>query len=32
MEPDRLRRKLGLSEIAWQEVEEKLQRLSEPPL
>lgn len=32
MDPDRLRRKLGLSKIAWQEVEEKLQRLSEPPL
>lgn len=32
MDPDHLRRKLGLSNIAWQEVEEKLQRLSEPAL
>jgi len=32
MDPERLRRKLGLSKIAWGEVSEKLQRLSEPPL
>lgn len=32
MDSEHLRRKLGLSKIAWQEVEEKLQRLSEPPL
>ncbi|NLE77399.1 MAG: site-specific integrase [Chloroflexi bacterium] len=32
LEPDHLRRKLGLSQISWQEVQEKLQRLSEPPL
>ncbi|MGC8838239.1 MAG: tyrosine-type recombinase/integrase, partial [Anaerolineae bacterium] len=32
MDPDHLRRKLGLSRIAWQEVEEKLQRLSQPAL
>lgn len=32
MDPDRLRRKLGLSEIAWEEVADKLRRLSEPPL
>ena len=32
MEPDRLRRKLGLSEMSWQETEPKLVRLAEPPL
>jgi site-specific recombinase XerD len=32
MDPDRLRRKLGLSQMSWQETEPKLVRLSEPPL
>jgi integrase len=32
MEPDRLRRKLGLSQMSWQETEPKLVRLSEPAL
>jgi integrase/recombinase XerD len=32
MDPDRLRRKLGLSQMSWQETEPKLIRLAEPPL
>jgi site-specific recombinase XerD len=32
MDADRLRRKLGLSQMSWQETEPKLVRLSEPPL
>ncbi|HSJ52489.1 MAG TPA: phage integrase N-terminal SAM-like domain-containing protein [Anaerolineae bacterium] len=32
MEPDHLRRKLGLSQMSWQETEPKLVRLAEPPL
>jgi integrase/recombinase XerD len=32
MEPDRLRRKLGLSQMSWQETEPKIIRLAEPPL
>ncbi|MDD3827378.1 MAG: phage integrase N-terminal SAM-like domain-containing protein [Anaerolineae bacterium] len=32
MEPDRLRRKMGLSQMSWQETEPKLVRLAEPPL
>ncbi len=32
MAPDRLRRKLGLSQMSWQETEPKLVRLCEPPL
>ena len=32
MDPDRLRRKLGLSLMSWQETEPKLLRLAEPPL
>jgi site-specific recombinase XerD len=32
MDPDRLRRKLGLSEMSWRETEPKLVRLAEPPL
>jgi site-specific recombinase XerD len=32
MDPDRLRRKLGLSQMSWQETEPKLVRLAEPPL
>jgi integrase/recombinase XerD len=32
MDADRLRRKLGLSEMSWQETEPKLVRLAEPPL
>ena len=32
MDADRLRRKLGLSQMSWQETEPKLIRLSEPPL
>lgn len=32
MEPDRLRRKLGLSQISWRESEPKIVKLAEPPL
>ena len=32
MEPDRLRRKLGLSQMSWQETEPRIVRLAEPPL
>jgi site-specific recombinase XerD len=32
MDPDRLRRKLGLSQMSWQETEPKIVRLAEPPL
>jgi site-specific recombinase XerD len=32
MDPDRLRRKLGLSQMSWQETEPRIVRLSEPPL
>ncbi len=32
MDAERLRRKLGLSEMSWQETEPKLIRLAEPPL
>ncbi len=32
MDPDRLRRKLGLSQMSWQETEPKIIRLAEPPL
>ena len=32
MEPDRLRHKLGLSQMSWQETEPKLVRLAEPPI
>jgi len=32
MDPDDLRRRLGLSEVTWAETAHKLQRLSEPPL
>ncbi len=32
VEPDHLRRKLGLSEMSWQETEPKIVRLAEPPL
>jgi integrase/recombinase XerD len=32
MDPDRLRRKLGLSQMSWKETEPKIIRLSEPPL
>jgi site-specific recombinase XerD len=32
MDPDRLRRKLGLSQMSWQETEPKLVRLAAPPL
>ncbi len=32
MDPDRLRHKLGLSQMSWQETEPKLVRLAEPPL
>jgi integrase/recombinase XerD len=32
MEPDRLRRKLGLSQMSWRETEPKLVKLAEPPL
>lgn len=32
MEPDRLRRKLGLSQMSWQETEPRIARLAEPPL
>jgi integrase/recombinase XerD len=32
MEPDRLRRKLGLSRMSWKETEPKIIRLAEPPL
>jgi integrase len=32
MDPDRLRRKLGLSQMSWRETEPKLVRLAEPPL
>jgi site-specific recombinase XerD len=32
MDADRLRRKLGLSQMSWQETEPRIVRLSEPPL
>jgi integrase/recombinase XerD len=32
MDTERLRRKLGLSQMSWQETEPKLIRLAEPPL
>ena len=32
MDPDRLRRKLGLSQMSWRETEPKLVKLAEPPL
>ena len=32
MEPQRLRKKLGLSKITWQETEEKLKKLADPAL
>ena len=32
MDPDRLRRKLGLSQMSWKETEPKIIRLTEPPL
>lgn len=32
MDPEQLRRKLGLSQMSWQETEPKLLRLAEPPL
>jgi site-specific recombinase XerD len=32
MDPDRLRKKLGLSKISWYETEEKLRKLAEPAL
>jgi site-specific recombinase XerD len=32
MDPERLRRKLGLSQMSWRETEPKLVRLAEPPL
>jgi integrase/recombinase XerD len=32
MEPERLRRKLGLSQMSWKETEPKIIRLAEPPL
>jgi integrase/recombinase XerD len=32
MDPDRLRRKLGLSKTSWKETEPKIIRLAEPPL
>jgi integrase/recombinase XerD len=32
MDPDRLRRKLGLSQMSWQETEPRIVRLAEPPL
>ncbi len=32
MEPERLRRKLGLSQMSWKETEPRLIRLAEPPL
>jgi integrase/recombinase XerD len=32
MAPDRLRRKLGLSQMSWKETEPKIIRLTEPPL
>jgi len=32
MDPDRLRRKLGLSMMSWRETEPKIVRLAEPPL
>jgi integrase/recombinase XerD len=32
MDPDRLRRKLGLSQMSWKETEPKIVRLAEPPL
>ncbi|MGD9048045.1 MAG: phage integrase N-terminal SAM-like domain-containing protein [Anaerolineae bacterium] len=32
MDPDRLRRKLGLSRMSWKETEPKIIRLAEPPL
>ncbi len=32
MDPDRLRRKLGLSQMSWQETEPRIVRLAEPPI
>jgi len=32
IDPDRLRRKLGLSQMSWKETEPKIVRLAEPPL
>lgn len=32
MDPDRLRRKLGLSQMSWKETEPKIIRLAEPPI
>ena len=32
MDPERLRKKLGLSKISWYETEEKLRKLAEPAL
>ncbi|HFD40835.1 MAG TPA: hypothetical protein ENJ31_13415 [Anaerolineae bacterium] len=32
MEPDRLRRKLGLSKMRWEEIQPKIVQLAEPPL
>jgi integrase/recombinase XerD len=32
MDPDRLRRKLGLSKMSWKDTEPKLDRLAQPPL
>lgn len=32
MDPERLRRKLGLSQMSWKETEPKIVRLAEPPL
>ncbi|MGD8794395.1 MAG: hypothetical protein PVF47_17730, partial [Anaerolineae bacterium] len=32
MEPNRLRRKLGLSRMSWQETLPRLEKLAEPPL
>jgi len=32
MDPDKLRRKLGLSQISWHETEPKIVKLAEPPL
>ena len=32
MDADRLRRKLGLSQMSWKETEPKIVKLAEPPL
>ena len=32
MDPERLWRKLGLSQMSWRETEPKIVRLAEPPL